>query len=252
MKEFQTTLLPKKYKILLIGDNCIDIYRYGTVERISPEAPVPVFKFSHQETKPGMAGNVLKNLENLDCSVDFYYDKESSKTRLIDLKSKQHIVRIDDDIISHGIDINLNILKNYNAVVISDYNKGTITDELIKKISSIAEIPIFIDTKKTNLSIVGNSWVKINQLEHEMLKCSCKNLIVTLGSQGTLYNNRVYPSPNVEVSDVCGAGDTFLASLVFKYLETNSIEESIQFANKAAAITVQHIGVYAPTLGEII
>ena len=56
------TQQPKKYKILLIGDNCVDVYQYGTVDRISPEAPVPVFKFSHEERKPGMAGNVANNL----------------------------------------------------------------------------------------------------------------------------------------------------------------------------------------------
>jgi len=55
----------KSFKILLIGDNCLDVYRYGSVDRISPEAPVPVFKFSHEETKPGMAGNVARNLEAL-------------------------------------------------------------------------------------------------------------------------------------------------------------------------------------------
>jgi D-beta-D-heptose 7-phosphate kinase/D-beta-D-heptose 1-phosphate adenosyltransferase len=65
------TQQPKQYKILLLGDDCTDVYKYGTVDRISPEAPVPVFKFSYQITKPGMAGNVSENLKKLGCDVNF-------------------------------------------------------------------------------------------------------------------------------------------------------------------------------------
>jgi sugar/nucleoside kinase (ribokinase family) len=62
---------------------------------------------------------------------------------------------------------------------------------------------------------------------------------------------QVYTPPKVEVSDVCGAGDTFLAALTYGYLCTNSIENAIEFANRAASITVQHLGVYAPTLKDM-
>jgi sugar/nucleoside kinase (ribokinase family) len=51
--------------------------------------------------------------------------------------------------------------------------------------------------------------------------------------------------------DVCGAGDTFLASLVYNYLNTHNINEAIRFANRSAAITVQHMGVYSPKLEEL-
>jgi D-beta-D-heptose 7-phosphate kinase/D-beta-D-heptose 1-phosphate adenosyltransferase len=54
------TQQPRQFKILLIGDDCVDVYQFGTVDRISPEAPVPVFECTHEERKPGMAGNVLK------------------------------------------------------------------------------------------------------------------------------------------------------------------------------------------------
>jgi sugar/nucleoside kinase (ribokinase family) len=53
------------------------------------------------------------------------------------------------------------------------------------------------------------------------------------------------------VTDVCGAGDTFLAALAYQFLVTNSMPDAVKFANKAAAITVQHVGVYAPRLEEI-
>ena len=63
---------------------------------------------------------------------------------------------------------------------------------------------------------------------------------------------KFYASHKVDVTDVCGAGDTFLAALVFQYLTTNNIDLAIPFANKAASITVQHMGVYAPNIKEII
>ena len=251
MNDTKTIQQLKKFKILLIGDNCVDVYQYGTVDRISPEAPVPVFKFSHQENKPGMAGNVFNNLINLNCEVDFFHGEISTKTRLIDIRSKQHIVRIDDDSLSTPISIDLSTINIYDAIIISDYNKGTVDNSLIELVVNHTTKPIFIDTKKTDLSAVGNAWVKINSLEKEKLKTSCKNLIVTLGNRGTEYNNKIYPAPKVEVSDVCGAGDTFLAALAVKFLTTGDIEMSINFANRAASITVQHIGVYAPKIEEI-
>jgi sugar/nucleoside kinase (ribokinase family) len=78
-------------------------------------------------------------------------------------------------------------------------------------------------------------------------------LIVTRGDAGAEWNGSVYPADVAgDVTDVCGAGDTFLAALVYKFLETQNMPNAIEFANKAAAVTVQHIGVYAPTLEEIL
>ena len=75
----------KQFNILLLGDNCIDVYQYGTVDRISPEAPVPVFKFSHEEKRAGMAGNVKNNLISLGADVTFLHGETSTKTRLVDM-----------------------------------------------------------------------------------------------------------------------------------------------------------------------
>jgi D-beta-D-heptose 7-phosphate kinase/D-beta-D-heptose 1-phosphate adenosyltransferase len=252
MNESKSTQLQKPYNILLIGDNCTDVYQYGIIDRISPEAPVPVFKLQCQESKPGMAGNVCKNLEKLNCKVEFYYDKVSIKTRLIDLKSKQHIVRIDEDYISDPVSVEHINFNKYDAVVISDYNKGTVDQILLDFVSNNASIPVFIDTKKTQLSSIKSAWVKINSAEFENLKSKCNNLIVTLGEQGAKYNDRIFPAKQVEVSDVCGAGDTFLSALTVAYLNTGSIESAIEYANKASAITVQHTGVYAPSMEEIL
>jgi sugar/nucleoside kinase (ribokinase family) len=76
-------------------------------------------------------------------------------------------------------------------------------------------------------------------------------MIVTLGPDGAECNGQRFSAPRVEVSDVCGAGDTFLSALAYCYVNTASIEQAIRFAITASAVTVQHLGVYAPTLQEI-
>ena len=240
----------KQFKILLLGDNCIDVYQYGNVDRISPEAPVPVFKFSYEEKRAGMAGNVKNNLIELGADVTFLHGETSTKTRLVDLKSKQHIVRIDNDVISEALVIDP-ILDLYDAVVISDYNKGTISYEMVEQLIADFLCPVFIDTKKTDLQRFEGSIVKINSLEHSLAKTLPTELIVTMGKYGAKYKDKQYSAPYTEVFDVCGAGDTFLAALVLEFLKTKDIEKAIEIANIAASITVKHIGVYAPIWEEI-
>lgn len=244
------TLPLKQFKILLIGDDCVDVYQYGTVDRISPEAPVPVFKFSHEEQRAGMAGNVCENLSVLGCAVRYLHSESSVKTRLIDTRSKQQIVRIDNDTCSTPIAVD-DDLSSYDAVVVSDYNKGSVSYELVEDLRNKFSGPIFVDTKKTDVYRFEGCYVKINSLEHSRLTSFCSNLIVTEGADGARLGGHTYPAPTVEVSDVCGAGDTFLAALTYGYLCTDSIVKAIEFANRAASVTVQHLGVYAPTLKEL-
>lgn len=248
------TAQPKKFKVLLIGDNCQDVYQYGNADRISPEAPVPVFTPKYKETKPGMAANVLENLKALDINSTFLTSMKSIKTRLIDIKSKQHLVRIDEDHIAEKplkfSAIDKDTLK-VDAIVISDYDKGFVSYELIEKLRMTFDGSIFIDTKKRDLKRFDNCFVKINESEYGQATSLNNELIVTLGGNGARYNKTAFPTPKVDVVDVCGAGDTFLAALVYRYLHTKSIPDSINFANRAAAVTVNHVGVYAPTIKEI-
>ena len=245
----------KQFKILLLGDDCIDVYQYGTVDRISPEAPVPVFKCSHEEHKPGMAGNVLKNLEALGCNVNFFHNETSIKTRLIDIRSRQHIVRLDNDKNCTPINIDDLFPLEYDAIVISDYNKGTVTYELVESLRREFSGPIFVDTKKSDLKRFECCFIKINELEYSRVTSLPADLpsglIVTLGKDGARYNDKIFPASVVEVVDVCGAGDTFLSALVVEYLNTNDIESSIEYAIKAGAISVQHSGVYVLTEKDI-
>ena len=142
----------KQFKVLLIGDSCKDIYQYGYVDRISPEAPVPVFVKTGSEVKYGMVDNVAVNLFALGCDVDVIKGEESTKTRLIDIRSKQHIVRIDEDVYSEPVNYKTHIWYGYDAVVISDYDKGAIVEENVKYITDNFKGPIFVDSKKNNLS----------------------------------------------------------------------------------------------------
>jgi D-beta-D-heptose 7-phosphate kinase/D-beta-D-heptose 1-phosphate adenosyltransferase len=228
------------------------VYQYGTIDRLSPEAPVPVFVPTYTEEREGMAGNVFKNLEALGCDVNYLFGETSTKTRLIDSRSKQQIVRIDDDIISAPLVFETEIPQVYDAVVVSDYNKGTVSYELIEELIALS-IPIFIDTKKTDLERFQGAWVKINELEYSKITSECTGLIVTRGAKGAsvIHYDIECPAPSVEVSDVTGAGDTFLAALTVEYLKTKDIAQAVKFAVDASAVTVQHLGVYAPTLRDI-
>jgi len=248
------TLVPKKFKILLIGDACEDTYTYGNVTRISPEAPVPVFEPKYKIVKDGMASNVRKNLETLGCEVNYLRGKESKKERLIDDRSKQHLLRIDSDVVSDPIRFETNIPPVYDAIVISDYNKGTVDYQLITDLIKTVTIPIYIDTKKTDLAQFDGCYIKINKLEHKRATSlsSPDKLIVTYGGDGAVWNGWVFPAEIVgDVTDICGAGDTFLAALVYKHLETGDMATAIKFANRASGVTVKHVGVYAPRLEEI-
>jgi D-beta-D-heptose 7-phosphate kinase/D-beta-D-heptose 1-phosphate adenosyltransferase len=252
MIESQVTVPQKQLKILLLGDLCTDIYLYGNVDRISPEAPVPIFNLNKEYRCDGMAGNVKNNLEKLGCLVDFEHGtRTSNKTRVIDIKSKQHLLRIDHDEHSKPIRVDYGSLNKYDAIVVSDYNKGSILYDTIRNLKLNYNGPIFVDTKKTDLSEFQGCIVKINQKEFRSAVSYCDDLIVTRGSDQVTYKDEEYDVPQVDVFDVCGAGDTFLAALAYKYCITKNISMAIKFAIKASTITVQHNGVYAPSLEEI-
>jgi len=244
----------KKFNILLIGDAGNDVYTYGYVNRISPEAPVPVFQPHYTINHDGMAGNVRKNLEALGCTVNFLHGEVSKKNRLIDHRSKQQLLRIDHDVESKPITFETAIPPVYDVIVVSDYNKGTVDYQLIEDLVKEVNVPVFVDTKKTDLARLAGCYIKINALEKSRATSlpDSDHLIVTHGGDGAEWNGWVYPAEIAgDVTDVCGAGDTFLAALAYQFLVTNSMPDAIKFANKASAVTVQHVGVYAPRLEEI-
>jgi D-beta-D-heptose 7-phosphate kinase/D-beta-D-heptose 1-phosphate adenosyltransferase len=242
-----------KFNILLIGDSCVDEYYIGTCDRLSPEAPVPVIKVTEYRTSNGMAANVKENLEKLNVNVDFVTnDILVTKTRYIDKRSRQHLLRVDEEpVIPKWNGSTPQALNKYDSVVISDYNKGFLDYNHIEHIIRNFKGPIFIDTKKTDLSKFNGAFVKINELENKQKISTNSNLIVTLGSKGAMYKDKLFPTKSVDVVDVCGCGDTFLSALTYQYLVTQNINDAILFANKAASLTVQREGNYAPSLDEI-
>ena len=120
----------KPSKILVIGDSCTDVYCFGSCERISPEAPVPVLKVLFNEEQPGMADNVAKNLESLGSEVLLISNKEKiKKVRYVDNKTKQHLLRVDLGENSLLNPLPLRYIEEtdfslYDCVVLSDYDKG--------------------------------------------------------------------------------------------------------------------------------
>jgi len=254
--------------VLVIGDSCKDVFIYGDIERISPEAPIPVFKPTHEESNDGMAKNVANNVEALDTHIHTVTNKNSIvKKRYVENRSGQMVLRVDEhdrcERINNGLleglvknkfkkppfGFDSQVEDHYNAVIVSDYCKGFLEESDIQHICENNK-NVFIDTKKKLGEWIKDAdFIKINELEyqknHEVLSENGfeEKLIVTLGSKGCRYNGKDFLVKEVPVKDVSGAGDTFIAGLVKGYLDTNNIYESIKFAQECTTKVVQQPGV---------
>ena len=128
-------------KLLVIGDSCEDIFRYGDIARIAPEAPVPVIVPEREESNPGMAGNVVANLKALGATVDLITNKESiRKIRYVDVRYNQMVLRVDENDECGRIDMSNIDMSDYDAIIISDYCKGFLMEDDISKIAKEAYI----------------------------------------------------------------------------------------------------------------
>jgi bifunctional ADP-heptose synthase (sugar kinase/adenylyltransferase) len=141
-------------------------------------------------------------------------------------------------------------LSSFEIVIVSDYYKGFISNDDLVNIGKNSKISILDSKRKLSKEIVNSyTFVKLNEKESlqnsELLEC--KNILITLGSRGTKFNDELYPSPNPqETIDVSGAGDTFTSSFILKYIETGDIKSSIIWANEMASIVVSKRGVATP------
>jgi len=248
----------KQFNILVIGDHCIDEFIYGSAVRLAPEAPVPVFNPESYETNSGMAGNVVANLKALGINTYFIHNQESiTKTRYVDDRSGQILLRVDNNDKASRIDLNIlsNIKNNMlegikiDAIVISDYDKGFLDEEDIRSICE-NNTNVFIDTKKIlDDWCVKASFIKINHVEYKHTEYNLKDLniedklVVTLSNKGCQYKGKLFPVKKVAIKDVSGAGDTFMSGLVSEYVRTKDIEKAILFAQECATVVVQKPGV---------
>jgi len=245
--------------ITIIGESCCDIFNYGNVTRLCPEAPVPVLTDIKEESNSGMAGNVRQNLLAHDSSININLMTQSKvikKTRYIDDKTNHMFLRVDegeDDIDKLILTPEkIEDITKSDLVIVSDYNKGFLTEEVLIQIGKLSKLSI-IDTKKTISKDLIDSFTFIKLNEHEYQRnrhISDKNkdkFIITLGMNGAKHNDIIFPSPSPKQTiDVSGAGDTFTAFFSLKYYETKNIAESITFANQMASIVVSKRGVATP------
>jgi D-beta-D-heptose 7-phosphate kinase/D-beta-D-heptose 1-phosphate adenosyltransferase len=301
--------------ILVIGDIMLDHYVYGVCNRISPEAPVPIIEFRSDSKMLGGAGNVIKNLKKFGTKCDLitvigddetgndvlellkdqnidinfiikdYTRKTTSKQRFI--ASNQQLIRIDKESQSF-IDRNiqniilekiLSSIEKYDIVLISDYLKGVLTNDLCQEIISICrknKVLVIVDPKGVDFQKYSfANIIKPNLKEFEqiiqsklanqdsiktaanMLKKELKldALIVTLGADGIFYSDKLdkfCPTLSSNVIDVSGAGDTVLASLGVCLACNFNIEEACLFANAAASIVISKFGTEATNIDDVI
>lgn len=248
-------------KILVIGESCTDLFEYGTCTRLNPEAPTPVFVSSETNRNAGMAANVYSNIISLAGHTEFEIEFMQSspdqiiKHRFVDKASNYILLRVDKDGPVDKIDLmnpeTVKKIEDADLVVVSDYDKGFLSESDLVTIASFAK-KSFIDTKKPIKSWTSLfSYIKINKREFEnpandtqTLSIHSDKIIVTLGESGAkIGSTYIKPKTKVAVKDVSGAGDTFLAALVVEYARSGNIVKSIEYANECAAIAVSNKGV---------
>lgn len=236
--------------ILVVGESCRDVFVYCETVRLCPEAPVPVLNVKDQRENPGMAGNVRRNIESISGRVDIHTNPnwyEMTKIRYVHEETNHMFFRVDSTQKIERIDVS-KLSFDYDAIVVSDYNKGFLDPE---DISYICEnhSNVFIDTKKTLGDWANKArFIKINDVEYKnskpfLTKVLSEKIIHTMGGLGCEYRGKRYPTKKVEVKDLSGAGDTFMSAFVVKFLKTDDVDESIKYANQCASKVVSQKGV---------
>ncbi len=296
-------------QVLVIGDVMIDAYLFGKVDRISPEAPVPVVAVEKKENRLGGAANVALNLVSLGakpvlCSVignDFEGNDlldllrknnidargivqnaqriTTVKTRVI---SQNHqMLRIDSEVsdnlneeqTQHFIKKIEELIPQSQVIIFEDYDKGVITEELIKQVTAIAHknnIPVVVDPKKRNFSFYKEATLFKpnlkelregfksdfsihNKQEFEavckdlMQAMQLKNLFVTLSEHGVMITDgktfHYIPAHFRKIADVSGAGDTVISVASLCMALNMPIENIAAISNLAGGLVCEEVGV---------
>jgi D-beta-D-heptose 7-phosphate kinase / D-beta-D-heptose 1-phosphate adenosyltransferase len=289
-------------KIVVIGDIMLDKYINGEVLRISPEAPVPVVNIENETFHLGGAGNVASNIKSLggevsvfsfigkdengkivkkllfEKGINAYLDENHLTTFKIRVLGKgQQLLRIDQENTDNKTFSNelkkkiLEKAKDADIILISDYSKGAINEDLMKLLKDHQK-KIIIDPKpknKANLDLYKNVLLMTpNEKEAIEISNICDidkagerikkefntDVLITLGEKGMkLFSDKIVNLPTYakEVYDVSGAGDTVIATLSLAYAANATPEEAAILANHAAGIAVEKLGVYSVSLNEL-
>jgi bifunctional ADP-heptose synthase (sugar kinase/adenylyltransferase) len=246
--------MKKAQQVLLIGDSCLDLQHYVEVNRVNPEAPsAPLYTSVRKTASYGMVNNVNLCLSNLgiDTLIIHPDPNTSTKLRLIDNKTGNQLLRLDSEKPVEAVDISNVNLSVFDAIVISDYCKGFISNETIWDIQNRFTGPIFLDTKKKDVSHFDKCQLKINLAEAKSTQGVPPSAIITLGDKGAIWGQHRYTALKTIAKDTCGAGDAFLAGLVYGSLTSNSMHSAIEFGIVNAGISVEHNGTYQPKLKEL-
>jgi D-beta-D-heptose 7-phosphate kinase/D-beta-D-heptose 1-phosphate adenosyltransferase len=305
----------KKESVLVIGDVMLDRHIYGKTDRVSPEAPVPIVSFDSEEWVLGAAANTAAHITSagVECFLAFkgifeggdnwsrFYNLCSDKNILLrplrtqgaevmTVKTRvwshgQQICRIDEEDVSKPAEnvenawceVITSVLEKVSVVIFSDYDKGSLTDSFINKITAECHkrgIYTVLDPKRPSFPFLKNlDVVKPNRRELSSTnltpeQCSVKLgncwLIHTLAENGmSVYNNgnlKLHkPTVAEEVVDSCGCGDTVSATIGLSILFNDDlkigpvemIQNAVVAANKAASFTIRHRGSYILTKKEM-
>ena len=307
-------LREKTPHILVVGDLMLDHYLWGKCNRISPEAPVQVVDIDKETTVLGGAGNVINNLITMGAKVSVLsvigFDSNGEellemlnesgvdasnivkqKGRYTSKKSRviavhQQIIRYDRES-KNDIDLSTEdelfgrfekIIDGFDAVLLSDYGKGVLTETLTCRLINLAKKHgkfVLVDPKGEDYSkYKGATLITPNKKEAceatkidikdekslheagELLKNSLEldYAVITLSEDGmAIFGDEVTKVPTVarEVFDVTGAGDTVLASFGYALSCDLDIKQSALFATSAAAVVVGKLGSATVSLDEI-
>jgi len=296
-----------KSRIICIGDIILDNYINGKIERISPEAPVPILRMKNKKYEIGGAGNVVRNISNMGAKTTLIClsgNDQSSITvkKLLDdikniknicinvpnfktpiktrfINGTKHLLRVDNEesnfklINKYKILIikkfKKEIVKN-DLVILSDYDKGLLDKDLIKKIIKISiqnNKVIIADPKKIDLSsyegvnIITPNQKEITDAANEKFlneknlikfaknivkKYNIKNILITRSEKGMILVNdksiNKIKANAKKIIDVTGAGDTVIATLALMLTLKLSVDESIKISNYAAGLVIAKSG----------
>lgn len=246
--------------VLVYGDPGYDVYEFGDVQRVSPEAPVPVFIPVTQERRPGLAANVAHQLIELGVTVRAHFPEKPWTTKTRYLVGHHQLLRVDQDKFHIG-EVPVPDLDGVDAVVISDYAKGWVHPNTVRDIISLCNrrnIPTVVDPKTpdwlhfTGCTVICPNTKELGESE-EYWRFS--TILHKMGPDGIELHHRGirqhFPAKARNVYDVTGAGDTVVAIVAASLAGGMDLEEACIIANLGAGIVVGEVGTSVVSLEDL-